>query len=224
MEHPRPRPLSKMKIKLPNTHRLHALRMESQATGREMDEHRERFQRIDNRHEDGTAPRAVTSWQLFQTPPAVASRLAELLNLAPGARILEPSAGLGRLLDAVRIYEPGEIVAIEKSADVAAELNAQAREGVRIICQDFLTVEPMELGAFDAVIMNPPFHMREDIRHIEHARTFLKKGGTLAAVCMDTDRREAMLRPDALTWEPLPPGAFRSVGTNVPVVLCTFTL
>lgn len=198
--------------------------MANDAAGYEMDEHRERFERIEGRQENGTAPRAVSSFNLFQTPHLIALRLAELLNLEPGARILEPSAGLGRLIDAVEIHQPREIVAIEKSADVAAELNAQARAGVRVICRDFLEVEPMELGAFDAVIMNPPFHMREDIRHIEHARTFLKKGGRLAAVCMDTERREKILKPDALTWEPLPPGAFRSVGTNVPVVLCTFTL
>ena len=88
----------------------------------------------------------------------------------------------------------------------------------------FLAIEAQELGAFDCIIMNPPFHMRDDIRHIEHARTFLKKGGKLAAICMDTEHRRRRLQPDALDWIQIDAGAFKSEGTGVPVVLCTFTL
>lgn len=213
-----------MKIQLPNLSRLHELREDTRAAGASMDAQRARFHRIENRHENGTAPRAVTAYQLFQTPPEVADRLCRLLDLQPGARILEPSAGLGRLIDAAHLFKPSEIVAIEKAQTVAEELRSQGREAVRVIESDFLTVEPGDLGSFDAVIMNPPFHMRDDIRHIEHARTFLKFGGKLAAVCMDTEHRRQRLQPEAIDWIPLGADAFKSAGTAVPTVLCTFTL
>jgi len=208
-------------VKLPNTARLLSLRAENDRQRLKMEALRPRFDRIAGRHENGTAPRAVTAWQLFQTPPEIAARLAAMLNLQPGARILEPSAGLGRLIDAASAYDPREIVAVEMDSSVAGELR---RRGQPVIERDFLNTESDELGSFDAVIMNPPFHLRADIRHIEHARTFLNHGGRLAAVCMGTDHRRARLKPDALEWIELEAGAFASSGTQVPVFLCTFTL
>lgn len=186
-------------------HRLHALRMENDATGYAMEEMRPRFQKLAARHENGTAPRAVSAYQLFQTPPELAARLVALVGTP--ARALEPSAGLGRLLDAL---PPCETVAIEKAPQCAGELFQQDRPGVKILQRDFLTVTPAEIGQFDAVAMNPPFHMRDDIRHILHAVEFLRPGGKLAALCLDTPHREKALRHIAATWERIPAGAFRS--------------
>jgi SAM-dependent methyltransferase len=228
--------------------RLHELRMANDAARYEMDERRPRFDRMAGRHENGTAPRAVAAFQLFQTPAAVAARLAAAAmagrSFPNGARVLEPSAGLGRLLDALAPYRPGEIVAVEIAPQCAGELFAQDRPGVKILQRDFLTLtpgeitgpaqpcgpvqpygpaQPVESGVtqVDAVVMNPPFHMRADIRHILHARQFLKPGGILAAICFDTPHRSAALKPLAATWEPLPAGTFRHEGTNVPTVLLT---
>jgi SAM-dependent methyltransferase len=199
--------------------RLHSLRMENDAAGYALDDARPRFDRLRARHENGAAPVAVSEFQLFQTPPAVAARLVALLGLRPGARVLEPSAGLGRLLDALQACQPREVVAVEMAAACAGQLYRQDRPGVVIRQRDFLAVDPAELGAFDAVVMNPPFHLRADIRHILHARRFLKPGGMLAAVCMAGASREAALRPLACHWEPLPAGTFRAEGTPVGAVL-----
>jgi SAM-dependent methyltransferase len=196
--------------------------MENDAAGFAMEEMRPRFLRMAGRHENGTAPRAVVVYQLFQTPPDVAACLIALLGLRPGARILEPSAGLGRLLDALQPYEPAEIVAVEQATDCAAELFRQNRERVTIKQRDFLTLTPAELGTFDAVVMNPPFHMRADIRHIEHALKFVKPGGTLAAICLDGHRRRATFAPRASKWVDLPAGTFKTEGTNV--AACAFTI
>jgi hypothetical protein len=130
-------------------HRLHALRMENDAAGFAMDELRPRFDRLAHRHQNGTAPRAVIVYQLFQTPPVIAQQLAELLKLKPGVRILEPSAGLGRLLDAVKPFNPSEVVAIEQAPECAAELFRQDREKVTIKQRDFLAVQPEEIGLFE---------------------------------------------------------------------------
>lgn len=197
--------------------RLHALRMENTAAGYSMAEMRPRFERITQRHVNGTAPRAVSAYQLFQTPPEIAARLVSLLDLKPGQRVLEPSAGLGRILDA--IPRDCETVAVEIAPQITAEIYHSNRVNVRILQRDFLTVTPAELGLFDAVAMNPPFHMRSDIRHIEHARQFLKPGGRLAALCMDTEHRHGAFRCKADVWEPLPEGTFRESGTGVGVVL-----
>jgi SAM-dependent methyltransferase len=200
-------------------HRLHSLRMENDQAGYDMAEEDPRFAALATRHEDGTAPKALTAHQLFQTPPELAAQLAAALDLSPGSRVLEPSAGLGRLLDALAPYEPAEIVAVEQAANLCAELFK--REPLTLRQRDFLTETPAEIGTFDAIAMNPPFTMRSDVRHILHAVQFLRPGGTLAALCMDTAHREKALRHLAATWQPIPAGAFRSAGTNVPTVLLT---
>jgi hypothetical protein len=128
-------------------HRLHQLRLENDAAGFAMDEMRPGFERLKARRENGTAPRAVTAFQLFQTPPPIAAQLAALLGLAPGARVLEPSAGLGRILDALTPYGPAEVVAIETAPQCAGELFRQDRPGVSIKQRDFLTVTPEELAS-----------------------------------------------------------------------------
>lgn len=202
--------------------RLHGLRMENDAAGYAMDEMRPRFQRLAARHEEGTAPRAVVAFQLFQTPPPLAARLVAALELKPGARVGEFSAGLGRILDALQPYQPREVVAVEVAPQCAAELFKQNRPGVTLLQRDFLTCTPAELGLFDAVAINPPFHMRADVRHILHARTFLKPGGRLSALCFDTPQRSKALRHLATTWEQIPAGTFGKEGTSVPTVLATF--
>ena len=201
--------------------RLHALRMENDAAGFAMDEQRARFDRLKHRHENGTAPRAVSAFQLFQTPPDLAARLAGKLPLFDGASVLEPSAGLGRILDA--LPKGCAVTAVEMAPNIAAELYRQDRPGVKLLQRDFLTVTPAETGLFNAVAMNPPFHLRADIRHILHARQFLKPGGTLAALCFDTPHRAAALRGTAASWEPIPAGTFGKEGTSVPTVLLTIT-
>jgi SAM-dependent methyltransferase len=199
--------------------RLRALQIDTVLAGATLDAHRPRFNTLRDRHDNGTAPRAVSSFQLFQTPDDLAARLASLLDLRPGARVLEPSAGLGRILDALQPYAPAEVVAVDNSADITGELYRQERAGVSIRQRDFLSLTPADLGTFDAVAMNPPFHMRADIRHILHALEFVRPGGRLAAVCMDTHHRAARLRPLATEWHPLPSSTFAKEGTHTGTVL-----
>jgi len=204
-------------------HRLHALRLENDAHGQHLDELRPRFQSLAQRHENGSAPRAVVAHQLFQTPAPIAAQLVALLALRGGERVLEPSAGLGRILDALQPCQPSEVVAVEMAPQCAGELFRQNREGVRIMQRDFLTVDPEETGLFDAVAMNPPFTMRSDVRHINHALTFLKPGGRLAALCLNTPHREKAFRAMSSAWIELPEGTFAKEGTYVPTVLMLIT-
>lgn len=207
--------------------------MENDESRFSMDEERPRFERMAARHENGSAPRSVSVYQLFQTPAEIAAQLVQTLDLQPGARVLEPSAGLGRLIDAiiasasdpyrrVPFAEPKsvEIVAVEQSPNCAAELYRQERDRVRILQRDFLSVTPAELGTFDAIAMNPPFHLRSDIKHIMHALAFLSPGGRIAALCMATQHRREAFR--AFTWTDLPRNSFAQEGTGVDVALITY--
>lgn len=203
-------------------HRLHTLRMENDAAKYAQEEMRGRFARLASRHEDGTAPRAVTAFNLFQTPPDLAARMAQLLEPAPGMKILEPSAGLGRLIDAIAAFNP-EVTAVEIAPQCARELYEQNRPRLRLKQADFLNLLRIDGQPFDGAIMNPPFHMRADIRHILHALTFLRPGGRLVALAMDTPHREEALKPLADVWEKIPAGAFKSEGTKIAAVMMRIT-
>lgn len=201
--------------------RLHDLREANDDHAALMDALRPRFDRMAQRHENGTAPRAVSAFQLFQTPQPVAAQLVAALELHRNKNVLEPSAGLGVLLDEIAKTGCWDVTAVEMAPECAGELYKQERPEVKIKQRDFLQCTPAELGLFDAVAMNPPFHMRADIRHIKHALTFLKPGGKLAALCFNTKHREAELRPLASSWEVLPAGTFGKAGTNIETVLLT---
>jgi methylase of polypeptide subunit release factors len=150
--------------------------------------------------------------QLFPTPPALARRMVEAAGVAPGHRVLEPSAGTGRLLVAL---PPGcDVVAVEIAPALAARTTPRAR------CADFLSLTPDVLGRrFDRIVMNPPFRNGQDVRHILHARQFLAPGGALVALCANGPRQRAALQPLATEWHDLPPGAFASEGTDVHVAM-----
>jgi len=208
-------------MKPPDLSRLYSLRERNESTGIDMMEQKPRFDRLKERHENGTAPQAVSAFNLFQTPEPLAARLVALLDPKPGWRILEPSAGLGRILRALQPYSAAETVAVEISPDLCKALYAADLEKVTLRQGDFLTMP--DLGLFDGIAMNPPFHMRADIRHVLHALTFLKPGGTLAGICMAGREREKQLRPLCRTWEPLPVETFKNEGTKTPAILFSIT-
>lgn len=203
--------------------RLLRMQEEHEGTAALMDALRPRFAALANRHENGTAPRAVSAFNLFQTPAPLAARMAELAGLAPGLRLLEPSAGLGRILTACETAAPGlQTVAVEIAPQCAAELFASHPEA-RLLQRDFLAVSPDEIGTFDRVVMNPPFKMRRDIRHIRHALDFVKPGGCLVALCLAADHRREAFEAIADHFEEIPAGAFRAEGTSVATYLIRIT-
>ncbi len=169
--------------------------------------------------------KTVSAPQLFPTPVSLARRMAEAAGIQPGHRVLEPSAGTGRLIDAIRkVQHPGHLIAVEHSATLAEGLKTKYQPGdATIVCADFLECDGGRqwLGPFDRVVMNPPFKDGTDIRHIQHARAMLAEGGRLVALCAGGPRQEAALRPEASTWEVLPAGTFAEAGTGVGVVLLT---
>lgn len=152
--------------------------------------------------------------QLFPTPPALAKSLVTMADIREGDRVLEPSAGTGNIIREIPDF--ANVHALEINLDLARNLanTFQDREKVRIDEADFLQCAGA-FPKFDKIIMNPPFENGADIKHILHARTLLKPGGKLVALCANGPRQQAQLKPLAEYWEPLPADTFKESGTGV---------
>lgn len=173
--------------------------------------------------------KVVSAPQLFPTPAELAERVVDLAGIMDGDRVLEPSAGTGRLIDALRATGKSmHIVAVEVNLSLSRMLaeNYQDKptdvpQEVEVITADFL--EPLAIGSFDVVVMNPPFENASDIKHIQQAMKYLKPGGRLVSICANGPRQNAILKPLAEDsggeWEDLPPDTFKSEGTSVRTAL-----
>lgn len=158
--------------------------------------------------------------QLFPTPYELVRRMVELADIKPGDRVLEPSAGTGRIVEAIEAAG-GIPTAVEINHELVQVLRgrfADVRHG------DFMAAR---FEPFDAIVMNPPFASAEDIDHIKHAFTMLKVGGRLVAICANGPRQQARLRgfveDGGGSWEELPAETFKESGTSVNTVLISLT-
>lgn len=156
-------------------------------------------------------------FQFFETPSMVARELAQLADLAPGQEVLEPSAGRGRLVEAIRLWGV-EPVACELREDNRAALGAL---GVTLIGDDFLQLRGR---LFDRIVANPPFSRQQDILHVSHMFSLLRPGGRLVSVMSPAwtyreDRRSrdfrALVEKAGGEWTPLPEGSFKASDTTV---------
>lgn len=205
--------------------RLHQLAAENAIKGSAMEEEAGRFGALASRHADGTAPRAVSAFQLFQTPLKIAARMIELAaEHVPAPRsILEPSAGLGRLfLPARGCWPAAAYTLVELSPACVAELYAMTEglRGVDLRQNDFLDLKLCG-QSFDTILMNPPFQRGLDIKHILHARRMLAPGGVLVGLCYNGVHQNKKLRSLCDSWEVLPAKSFRAEGTGADVALLT---
>ncbi len=175
--------------------------------------------------EEGVKPRASTAvskdLQFYWSPNDVVERaldfagvynLREWRNNPPEpSRILEPSCGDGRILDALRA-RGHQAFGIEYHAGRAAEARGK---GHNVLIGNFLEQPPRP--EFDFVIMNPPFYGRHYVKHVRHAREFLNPGGVLVSVLPATAHYDhGELEGE---WRDLPVGSFSEAGTNVPTGL-----
>lgn len=165
--------------------------------------------------------KTISAPQLFPTPPEIAERMVELAEIKPDHRILEPEAGTGHIIIAITSVadHAGEIVAVEINYNLAEGLKKRFDDGSVIVHNsDFLSCNG-DLGKFDRIIMNPPFINGEDIKHIQHAKNFLKPEGKIVTLCANGPRQRETFQAEAAYWENLPEGSFKNQGTNVNVAL-----
>jgi hypothetical protein len=154
--------------------------------------------------------------QYYPTPSAVVERVVSDLGNIAGKRVLEPSCGCGRFLDALR-RAGADCYGIEVDAGRVAQCRAKGHSVHR---GNFL--ETAASPRYDLVVMNPPFYGRHYAKHVRHALRFLKAGGKLVAILPVTARYDHGelddLRP---RWSDLPVGSFSKSGTNINTTVCT---
>jgi type I restriction-modification system DNA methylase subunit len=151
--------------------------------------------------------------QYYPTPVAVVERVLGRLRIDKGEKVLEPSCGCGRFLDALR-KAGADVVGIEVDPGRAAQARAK---GHKVLVANFLETVPT--GDFDSVVMNPPFYGRHYAKHVEHALKFLKTGGQLTAILPVTARYDHGLLKGR--WDDLPVGSFSESGTNINTTVLT---
>lgn len=154
--------------------------------------------------------------QYYPTPIAVVKRVIGDGYGYKGARVLEPSCGCGRFMDALRDVG-AEVVGCEVDPIRAAMCEAK---GHRVMRVNFL--ETAATADFDRVVMNPPFYGRHYAKHVRHALRFLKPNGTLTAILPITARYDHGELDDLTPhWEDLPVGSFGESGTNINTTIAT---
>ena len=159
---------------------VNSKRTEEHKQAEEIARKKNEIQRAEN------ALRAANCPGFFPSPPGVCNSLgfaADIpADIPEGFRILEPSAGIGSICEAIteKTNATAEnITAVEIRQSMADII---ALKGFAVQCADFLELSPDDLGTFDRVVMNPPFEKAQDVAHVRHAFQFLKPGGVLAAI------------------------------------------
>ena len=206
--------------------RLKQLRIETDAADTAMEAQRGRFVRLAR---NDSAPRAISAFNLFQTPAETADSIVAAIvdhyGSIDGLRILEPSAGLGRIYHAIRrVSSSAFVVLVEQSADCCSELYRliEADPNAQLIQADFLTVDAERIGgAVDAAAMNPPFKLGRDVKHCLHASELVKPAGLVSSLCFNGSKQNKKLKPVCDSWEVLPADTFKSEGTKASVAMLT---
>lgn len=155
--------------------------------------------------------------QYYPTPVAVVERvLHDLTYQMQGKRVLEPSCGCGRFMDALRAAG-AEVIGCEVDPVRAAMCEAK---GHRVMRGNFLETVPT--GDFGQVVMNPPFYGRHYAKHVRHALKFLRPGGRLTAILPASARYDHGELDDLNPhWDDLPVGSFSEAGTNINTTVAT---
>lgn len=173
-----------------------------------------------------------SDFDFFATPAPLAARMADYVGRIDRC-CLEPSAGKGALIDALLERSPKAFVdAFEIDPGRADHLRSRyAPARVHVKQCDFLSVAPYP-KTYQAVLMNPPFSDRGDVRHVLAAWAWLAPGGRMAAVLsagaafrqdkLSTSLRE-LVNANAGCLDELADDTFKDEGTRVRTVLLTMT-
>lgn len=168
----------------------------------------------------------------FPTPVALAERMVQLADIQSGDYVLEPSAGSGRIADAVKKLSPGNIE-VHCVEPVGALRKILAVKGHDVIGSDILDLDPERIRKiYNAIVMNPPFENGQDIEHVRYCfENLLAPGGTLVAIMGEgaffrSDRKATAFREWYTEYgydDPLPEGTFKESGTGVRTRLVLLT-
>jgi phospholipid N-methyltransferase len=163
----------------------------------------------------------------FPTPPPVIERMLEHAEIHEGDIILEPSAGGGAILDAIRARwaDAVDLYACECNRDLHELLELKGYRFPERIGWDFMDGGPYDQDMrYDRIIGNPPFEKGQDMQHIMRAYQYLGQDGLLVMICSEgpffrSDKAAVQFRlwlsEVGAETERLPEGAFKASGTGV---------
>lgn len=120
--------------------------------------------------------RVFNNPDLYPTPVNVIETMTLGLDLN-GKTVLEPSAGLGDIVDFCA-GSGASVLACEIVPELREVLNSK---DCKIIADDFSKVTKDQVSHIDYIIMNPPFS--QDTRHILHAWDIAPEGCTVISLC-----------------------------------------
>lgn len=159
-------------------------------------------------------------FQFFATPDWIADLVASRFSsLSSDMRILEPSAGRGSLVKAIRRRCPDAVVdCFELMPENIPFL--QQVEGANIVGTDFKDCE----GQYQRIIANPPFSNNQDIDHVYLMFDHLEQGGEMAVITsrhwqIAQDKKSRFFRQwlqeNGANIEDIAGGEFKESGTIV---------
>jgi Domain of unknown function (DUF4942) len=153
------------------------------------------------------------SHQFYPTPATLAERVRELADITSEDYVLEPSAGMGALVEGL---DPRQVLCIEIAPVHAEVLRAR---GFEVLCQDFLEYQPTAGTNPDRIVMNPPFNEGRWRAHVEHALSVLRPGGVLVSILPSGAASSLRLEAGfSATWTEPIAGAFRDASVSVVIL------
>ncbi|MEF9983734.1 MAG: methyltransferase [Oscillospiraceae bacterium] len=108
------------------------------------------------------------------TPSKVATRLVEIAGIQSNDTVLEPSAGIGSVADAIRTATDN-IDVVEQMSSFRELLQLK---GYNLVGDDFLQYQTDK--QYDVIVANPPFS--DEQNHVKHMYELLKPGGRLVTI------------------------------------------
>jgi phospholipid N-methyltransferase len=173
-------------------------------------------------------------YQFFATPDNLADTLVQYAGIKEGDEVLEPSAGQGAIISAIKkrvkcnIYYcelmPINIDILNKKHSDITFSNADFLEYVVEYNKNFSGSK----GVFDKIVANPPFTKNQDIDHVKAMFDVLKAGGRMVSMmsthwqnCDNKKETEfrAWLDDKNASIVEVEAGAFKESGTNIKTVI-----
>jgi hypothetical protein len=112
----------------------------------------------------------------FPTPSFFAEFMVGEAKIKSHHTILEPSAGVGHIADAIQATHPTNELDICEFSPMLA--NILQMKGYDVTERDFYNLSK----PYDRIIMNPPFEQHQDIDHVRRAYDLLNPNGRLVAI------------------------------------------
>jgi len=166
-------------------------------------------------------------FQFFATPDKIADRLVHIASITAHHSILEPSAGQGAIINAIKRKIPD----LEVDCCELMPLNQvflSKIDEANLIGEDFLTSDIA--STYDRIIANPPFTKNQDIIHVKRMYDLLKTGGRLVSMMskhwqLSSNKKETEFRNWIATLpyniEEVDAGEFKESGTNISTIILT---